>query len=264
MIHRLIRLEGEFFGRLFMKRLLVLVCIVLINVCSSFALGYNVNFGLGAGITECVGGKSVQKNVNLWDDEGGDFLKYLSYGGSITADIVVTDRFSVEAGLAYKMHNLNYITSDDRLYGNGFCQVNYSKIQLPILAKFRYPLTKSSEVLTSIDFGIGVNISHNLPNQVYSDSETNDYGQFLAPTINVGAILQAVYTYKIGPGRAFAGIQADINFIPQEYTMNSRKVNIGNGFSISPVIGYTFVIKEDKDIAKISEINTRIKDMDVK
>ena len=41
------------------------------------------------------------------------------------------------------------------------------------------------------------------------------------------------------------------------------KINKKLSFSVSPFIGYTFILKEDKGLAKITEKNKRIKDIDV-
>lgn len=40
-------------------------------------------------------------------------------------------------------------------------------------------------------------------------------------------------------------------------------MSIGNILSFSPVLGYTFIIKEDKNLSKITEKNKRIKDISV-
>ena len=54
-----------------------------------------------------------------------------------------------------------------------------------------------------------------------------------------------------------------MNFIPQGYSIGGRNVKFGNVLTASPVIGYTFLLKEDKGLAKITEKNKRIKDIDV-
>ena len=245
-----------------MRRLIIFLFIVSINISCITAVGYKVNFGLDTGITECLGGSNVQKNVNFWDEQN-DISEFLNYGGFITADIVISERFSVESGFSYKMKNQNFYT-EDILYGNGLCQINYSRIEMPILAKIVFPIKKTSQILNSIDFGFGINISLNFANQAYSDSEINYNGYFLTPVMNLGVLLQSTYTHKLGPGRIFAGIQADIDFIQQSYSINTRKVNLGNVFTVSPVIGYTFIIKENKKLAKITEKNKRIIDLEVK
>ena len=78
-----------------------------------------------------------------------------------------------------------------------------------------------------------------------------------------GAIVKVTYSHKIGPGKFFCGISADINFIQQKYKISGYDVNIGNVLTVAPVIGYTFILKEDKGVAKITEKNKRIKDIDV-
>ncbi len=243
-----------------MKRFYFILLVLLFFVFSVNAVGYNVNFGLNSGITESLGGKTVQKNVNIWEEENNNYLDYLNAGGYITADIVITERFSIESGLSVKNLNLHYITIDNNNYGNGICQINYSIIQLPILAKVIIPIKASAEILNSVNICAGINISYNIGKQTYSDSKTKFYGTFITPHFNLGATLQATYNHKIGPGRAFAGLQANINFIPQNYDIGGRAVNIGNIVSVCPVIGYTFVIFEDKGLAHGAEIKRRITD----
>lgn len=246
-----------------MKRNLILLIILLSLLTPCTALGFNINISLGSGMSECLGGQNLQKNLNFWDS-GKNFIDYTNPQAYITTDIVFTELFSLETGFAFRTMNLHYTTTEGNLYGNGVCNLNYSTVQLPILAKFVIPIKKTTELVNSINLSVGVNVSFNLEKQVYSDSLTNFYGKFINPVVNFGALLQAVYSHKIGPGRAFAGIQADINFIPVTYYLGNRKVNIGNVLTITPVIGYSFIIVEDKHQSKVTEKNKRIRDIEVR
>lgn len=246
-----------------MKKIILPLCLFLFFISPCAAIGFNINFGLGSGMAECLGGSNVQENVNFWKD-GKNFIDYTNPQAYITADIVFTELFTLETGVSFRTINLHYTTKENNLYGNGLCHVNYSAIQLPVLAKFVIPIKKTTELVNSINLSTGLNVSFNLEKQVYTDLLTNYYGKFLSPRVNVGASLQAVYSHKIGPGRAFAGIQTDINFIPMHYLLDTRQVNIGNVFSVSPVIGYSFIIIEDKHQSKITEKNKRIRDIDVR
>lgn len=245
-----------------LKRFLIIL-IPLFLFSPTFAVGYNVNFGLNTGITECVGGENIQKNVNVWDADK-HYFDYFNAGGYITTDFVLTHRFSLETGFSYKLLNLHYTTTEENFYGNDVCHINYSVIQMPVMAKYIFPIIKSAEIINSINLGAGLNVSYIVGKQVYSDSMTNYYGNFITPKFNIGAVLKATYSHKIGPGYAFIGLNSEIDFIPHSYSINERKVNIGNTLSINPVIGYKFIIYEDKNLAKITEKNKRIRDLVVK
>lgn len=246
-----------------MKRFLLSVFLLFSFLTPCAAIGININFGLGSGIGECFGGGNVQKNENFWDS-GKNFIDYTNPQAYITTDIVFTELFSLETGFAFRTMNLHYTTTEGNIYGNGVCHLNYSTIQLPILAKFVIPIRKTTELVNSINLSGGINVSFNLEKQVYSDSLTNYYGKFINPFVNVNASLQAVYSHRVGPGRIFAGLQTDINFIPVKYLLDNRTVNIGNIFTVTPVIGYTFIIVEDKHQSKVTEKNKRIRDIEVR
>ena len=64
---------------------------------------------------------------------------------------------------------------------------------------------------------------------------------------NVGISARAAFSQKIGPGKAYAGLKTDINLLSQTYTISGRKVNYGRVIFVAPVIGYTFILKEDKE-----------------
>ena len=243
-----------------MTKRLLQIFIILFLSSPIYAIGFNVNFGLNTGFTECVGGNNVQKNVNIWDADN-NYFDYFNAGGYITADIVLAQQFSLESGFSYKMFNLHYETTEEKYYGNDVCHLNYSVIQMPIIAKYIIPIKKSAEIINSINLGAGLNVYYVVGKQVYSDSMTNYYGNFITPKVNVGAVLKATYNHKIGPGYAFIGLNSEIDFIPHSYSINERKVNIGNTLSINPVIGYKFIIYEDKGLSKITEKNKRIKDL---
>lgn len=227
-----------------------------------FALGYNVNFEFDAGFSECLLSQQIQESRNFWQDFG-HFGDYINAGGVISADIVISQNLSFELGMQFKNVQLNYSVADGNLIANGNVKINYPVIQLPLMVKYSFILKKTTSVISSLDLAGGVNISYIIGKQYYIDSVTTYMGNFISPVFNVGASVKAVFSHKIGPGKAFAGLRADMNFIPQNYTISSRKMNIGNILSISPVLGYTFIIKEDKNLSKITEKNKRIKDISV-
>ena len=245
------------------KKIYTSIVIILLASCSSlFAFGYNVNFELDAGLSNCLLGKQIQENKFVWDDFG-NIPDYITAGGAITADLVLTQEFSVVGGIRFKNVQLNYLTSDGVEFGNGVIHLQYPVLQIPLMAKYSFAIHKTTEVIDSLDISAGVNISCILGDQTYKDSLTTDNRKFISPFINVGVIARAAFAHRIGPGKAFAGLQADFDCIPQGYAIDGRAVNFGNVLSVSPFIGYTFILKEDKGLAKITEKNKRIKDIDV-
>ena len=245
------------------KKIYTSIVIILLASCSSlFAFGYNVNFELDAGLSNCLLGKQIQENKFVWDDFG-NIPDYITAGGAITADLVLTQEFSVVGGIRFKNVQLNYLTSDGVEFGNGVIHLQYLVLQIPLMAKYSFAIHKTTEVIDSLDISAGVNISCILGDQTYKDSLTTDNRKFISPFVNVGVIARAAFAHRIGPGKAFAGLQADFDCIPQGYAIDGRAVNFGNVLSVSPFIGYTFILKEDKGLAKITEKNKRIKDIDV-
>lgn len=245
------------------KKIYTTILIILLASCSSlFSFGYNVNFELDAGLSNCLLGKQIQENKFVWDDFG-NIPDYITAGGAITADLVLTQEFSVVGGIRFKNVQLNYLTSDGVEFGNGVIHLQYPVLQIPLMAKYSFAIHKTTEVIDSLDISAGVNISCILGDQTYKDSLTTDNRKFISPFVNVGVIARAAFAHRIGPGKAFAGLQADFDCIPQGYAIDGRAVNFGNVLSVSPFIGYTFILKEDKGLAKITEKNKRIKDIDV-
>lgn len=245
------------------KKIYTTIVIILLASCSSlFSFGYNVNFELDAGLSNCLLGKQIQENKFVWDDFG-NIPDYITAGGAITADLVLTQEFSVVGGIRFKNVQLNYLTSDGVEFGNGVIHLQYPVLQIPLMAKYSFAIHKTTEVIDSLDISAGVNISCILGDQTYKDSLTTDNRKFISPFVNVGVIARAAFAHRIGPGKAFAGLQADFDCIPQGYAIDGRAVNFGNVLSVSPFIGYTFILKEDKGLAKITEKNKRIKDIDV-
>lgn len=241
-----------------MKKLFILV-LFFMNF-PLFSIGFNANFELGAGIAENIGSNQIEKNINIWENFN-EFGKYLNLSCSASADVVFTQNMVVEAGVKYKNINLNYIT--EKKYANDNVNINFSVIQMPILFKYSIPIIKTVDIISSINIAGGINLSVIAGKQTYTDSLTKDIGNFVSPIFDFGAIVKVTYSHKIGPGKFFCGISADINFIQQKYKISSYDVNIGNVLTVAPVIGYTFILKEDKGVAKITEKNKRIKDIDV-
>ena len=235
---------------------------ILASFSWMFAFGYNVNFELDAGLSNCFIGKQVQENKYVWDDLG-NVPSYITAGGSITADLVLTQEFSAVAGIRFKNVQLNYITTDGVEYGNDVIHLEYPVLQIPLMAKYSFAINKTTEVIDSLDISGGINLTYISGDQTYKDSLTTDIGKFISPFVNVGVMARAAFSHRIGPGKAFAGLQADFDCIPQGYVIAGRDVIFGNVLSVSPFIGYSFILKEDKGLAKITEKNKRIKDIDV-
>ena len=245
------------------KKIYTTIVIILLASCSSlFAFGYNVSFELDAGNSNCLLGKQIQENKFFWDDFG-NISAYITAGGAITAELVLTQEFSVVGGIRFKNVQLNYLTSEGEEYGNGVIHLKYPVIQIPLMAKYSFAIHKTTEVIDSLDISGGINISCILGEQTYIDSLTTDNRKFISPFVNIGVMVRSAFSHRIGPGKAFAGLQAEFDCLPQGYAIDRRDVNLGNVLSVSPFIGYTFILKEDKFLAKITEKNKRIKDIDV-
>lgn len=245
------------------KKISAFFIISFFSLYSVFSLGYNVNFELDAGIAECITGDQVKENKNFWEDFE-NVTDYINAGGMLSVDVVFKQNLSAMVGLEVKNNNLNYLTNDGNEYGNGIVKLNYQTIQLPVMIKYSFPLKKTTDVISSIDVAGGVNVSYILGRQSYKDNITNYVGNFIINPFNVGISARAAFSHKIGPGKAYAGLKTDINLLPQTYTISGRKVNYGRVIFVAPVIGYTFILKEDKGLAKITEKNKRIKDIDVR
>ena len=242
-----------------MKQYLVLFLLLL--PVPLFSIGYNANIEFGAGVAESVGSDQIEHNKNLWDNFA-EAANYLSFSGGISADIILSQSYGAEVGLKFKTINLNYVTQKN--YANDEVHLNFSVIQIPVLYKYSIPVVKTVDVVSALSIAGGINVSAITGSQTYSDSITRDNGKFITPIFDVGATVKVTYSHKIGPGKAFIGLNADVNFIPQSYKISGYDFSIGNIVTVSPVIGYTFIIQEDKGLAKITEKNKRIKDIDVK
>lgn len=245
-----------------MKKTLTTLLIILF-ILPLYSLGFDATLSLNAGVTECLGGSQVQKNQNLWDD-ASNLFDYINAGGLITTDIIFSENMSVETGFGFNKYNLHYTTQEEKVYGNGVIKLNCSIFQIPVLFKYTIPLKKTTETVNGINIAGGINLSYLFPNQTYTDDYTTFIGNFINPSFNVGFTLKATYSAKIGPGKVILGLKSDINFLQQKYAISGQEVNIGNVLSVSPMIGYTFTIKEDKSLSKITEKNKRIKDIDVR
>ena len=228
-----------------------------------YAIGYNVNFALDAGITECLGGNQIEQNLNVWDDVS-NIGKYINYGGLLSADILFLKTQDIEVGLELKRVKLNYLTKEGNIYSNEATSVEFSVLKIPVLYKLSFPLSKTNNLVNSVDIGVGLCFSFIFGDQVYKDEITKDAGNFLYEPYNFGISFKATYTQKIGPGFAFIGLYGDFNFLPYKYATQNNITDIGRTLSISPTIGYTFKIKEDIYQSKITEKNKRIKDIDVR
>lgn len=243
-----------------MTRRLTLLLILLISPL--YAIGYNVNFSFDAGLAECLGGNQVEKNLNAWNDFSNTG-KYVNYGGMVSADILFLKNKDVEVGFEFKRVNLNYLAKDGNIYSNGATTIGYSLFKIPVLYKVSIPLSKTNDLVNSVDIAAGVNASFIMGDESYKDEISADVGKFLYKPYNFGLTLKVTYTQKIGPGVAFVGLYGDFNLLPYNYATQNNVVDIGNVMTISPIIGYTFKIKEDTYQSKIKEKSKRIKDIDV-
>ena len=71
-----------------MKRFsFVITLVLLFSFKSLFAIGYNVNFELDAGIAECITGDQVKENKNFWEDFE-NVTDYINVGGMLSVDVV--------------------------------------------------------------------------------------------------------------------------------------------------------------------------------
>jgi len=127
----------------------IFICTLIFFLIPCSAIGYNVNLGFNSGITEYIGGKTVQKNVNVWDTQK-NYFEYLNAGAYLTADVVLDQQFFVELGLAYRNFNLHYLTTDENQFANGICHINYSVIQVPVTANYIIPIQKSADIINGI------------------------------------------------------------------------------------------------------------------
>jgi len=228
----------------------------------SFSNGYNVNFGLDFGISDTLFGSKIDKTEVLCTDLK-DFREYANYSGFATADIVLSENMSIEAGIEVQKINLNYTTIDDNDFGNGDIHISYSSFQIPVMFKYTIPLHKSTELIDCISIAAGLYSSLNINTQTYKDKTSTYAGNFLKPIFNLGMISNVSYSHKLGSGRIFCGLKTEFDFIPHSYSLIDKNVSIGNRIYFAPMIGYTFVIKEDKELSKKIEKNKRIKDMTV-
>ena len=244
-----------------MKKFFLLIFCSIISF-PIFSVGYNVNFEFDAGISECFFGPQVKENRNFWQDFN-NFSDYLTTSGAVSADIVINKDFSIITGLQFSHLQLNYFTIDGNEYGNDAVQLRYSILQIPVMAKHDFVIKKTTEIIDSIGLASGLNVSFVTGKQTYKDLVTDYVGNFISSPFNFGLSLKTTYSHKIGPGNVFMGIKADINLLSQKYTINGNSVNFGNVMSVYPVIGYTFILKKDRELAKITEKNKRIKDIDV-
>lgn len=245
-----------------MKKIFKFLLFAISMNSSLFAIGYNVNLELAAGFSECLFGEEIEKNKNVWENFG-NFENYINTDWELTADIVFKQNFSAVTGIQFKSVQLNYITKDGNAFGNDIVHIHYPSIKIPIMAKYDFVINKTTEVIDSICVAAGLNVSYIVGKQSYKDSLTNYVGDFISKPFNIGVSTKVTFSHKIGPGKAYAGIKSDMNFLPQGYKIGGKDVLYGNVFSVAPVIGYTFIIKEDKELAKITEKNKRIKDISV-
>lgn len=245
-----------------MKRISILITSLVLSHLPLAALGYNVNFAFIPGLSGCFFGNQVETNKTFLDGSRG-FTNYFTMGGRISADIIFNSNMAVESGIEYKNVNLNFATKSGDEYSNGEVNLNYSLFQVPVMFKYYIPITKTTSVINSFNIAFGPAISVITPRQSYKDDLTTSFQSFINPRINAGLELDLNYTHVVGPGKILVGLKFDYSFIPLDYSISGRKVGVGNAFSFAPMIGYTFIIKEDKKLSKVTEKNKRIKDIAV-
>jgi len=245
-----------------MKRISILITSLFLFLMPLSAVGYNVNFAVLPGISECCFGQQVETNKNFWDGSSKP-VEYFSFGGRISCDVIFTQNMILETGLEYKNTNLNFVTKDVQTYANGEVNLNYSVFQLPILFKYSVPIKKTTSVINSVNVAFGPTLSFIAPNQAYKDDLTTGIQNFISPSTNIGLELDLTYTHVLGPGKILVGLKTDYNLVQASYKISGKEVGIGSTFSFAPMIGYTFIIKEDKIQTKVTEKNKRIKDIAV-
>lgn len=245
-----------------MKRITIFITILFLLLLPLNSVGYNANIALIPGISECFFGEQVESNKNVWDGVSKP-VQYFSLGGRITVDFIFTQNIGLETGFEYKNTNLNFVTKNKNTYADGEVNLNYSVFQLPVLFRYSIPLKKSASVISSFNVAGGPTLSFICPNQSYKDEHTTSIQNFINPLVNVGMELDLTYSHVIGPGKIFLGIKTDYNFINSKYKIDGKDVCFGHAFSFAPVIGYTFIFKEDKHQSKVTEKNKRIKDIAV-
>jgi hypothetical protein len=125
------------------------------------------------------------------------------------------------------------------------------------------PLKNTTSVINSINVAFGPVLSFIAPNQSYKDDLTTNISNYISPSTNIGLELDLTYTHVLGPGKILVGIKTDYNLVQASYKISGKEVGIGSTFSFAPMIGYTFIIKEDKIQTKVTEKNKRIKDIAV-
>lgn len=226
------------------------------------SIGYSVNFEFSPAISKTLWGNTVEKNINFWNKDS-KFNQSFSLGGLISCDVIFSERISLESGITFRNTNLNYSTINGDEFGNGNIYLKYSLLQIPVLFKYSIPLKKTTSVIDSLNIAGGLVLDYIAPNQSYRDETTTFVGFFLNPFVNCDIEMDVSYTHKIGTGKAIIGLRTDLSFIPSKYKISGREVKIGNLFSISPFIGYSFILKEDLIQAKKTEKNKRIRDISV-
>lgn len=245
-----------------MKRALILIYLI-INISHIYAIGININYCFNMGFTECLFGKQIKRNVNVWDDKE-NFNEYINYGNFVSTDIVFNKNLTLEIGAEYKNISLHFYTTNEKMYSNGNTNLQFSILKIPILYKISIPLSKSSKINNFLDFAAGINTSFIISKIIYKDELTKDIGNFISNPVNFGFTLKITYSHKIGPGFLFAGILGDINFNSSKYYVNSYDIDMGKITTISPILGYSIVIKETQYKLKTQEKRKRITDFEVK
>lgn len=244
-----------------MNKKILIIFFIFVSL-PSYSLGLNINLKSQTGITECLFSKQIDNNLIFWNDID-NFSNYITSGGTLSGDIIFTQEISFETGITYLNKNLSYLCANNNEFGNGSVYINYSEFQIPLILNYSIPIKKTTEVISRIVLGAGFNVSANFGSQSYKDNITTHVGKFISPNFNLEAVVQSYYSHKIGPGRVFAGISCSMGLIQSNYKINNKLVNFGNTFFVTPIIGYTFIIYEDKGLSKITEKNKRIKDIDV-
>lgn len=203
----------------------------------------------------------MEKILNFWQDVV-NIVNYVNFSTGTSEDIIFNQKIAIEAVIKYKMVNLNY--TSHKMYATKPVHINFPIIQIPVLFKCSIPIRKTVSTVSAITFAGGINSSFVVGKQNYADSLSRDIGNFSSPKFDIGMTVEAIYSYKIGLDCLFLGIKADINILQQKYKISGHGFNIGNIVTVSPVLGYTFILREDKELEKINEKNKHIKDIDVK
>lgn len=217
-----------------MKKLLLSVMLAGASLCASAQDG-SVRFGVKAGATF--------PNVSVSEDFGIDFKTNTSFYAGVTADISISDMFSVQPGLTFigKGFKVKETFSEEGITGTVSSKVNAFYIELPVNVLVNIPVGEDKVFLGAgpyYSMGITGKIksSGNVEGFEGSDSADIEFGDdgdlkradygvnFLA-----GYQLYNGFNIHAGYGLGLATINTDSG--EEGSKMKNRVISVGIGFS---------------------------------